>query len=428
MKVLVVGSGGREHALVWKIAQSPLVSAIVAAPGNAGTARIARNVRVAADDVDSLVRLAGEEECGLVVVGPEVPLALGITDRLAELGVPVFGPTRAAARVEASKSFAKDLMLRAGVPTARSWTADDPDEAVSRAREAGFPVVIKADGLAAGKGVVIAGDETEAEAAIADALIRGRFGPSGDVVLIEEHLTGEEASVLALTDGENVAFLAPSQDHKRAQDGDAGPNTGGMGAYAPAPVVTPDLVEFARSAVFEPTLSALRELDGTIYRGVLYAGLMITPEGPKVLEFNCRLGDPEAQAVLPLLDADIVEVMMATTRGELDPASVPTRAGAAACVVVASEGYPGPYEKGKAIAGLDTASSMDDVIVFHAGTADRDGEVVTSGGRVLGVTGLGSDLASAIERAYVGVRAIRFDGATYRTDIGHRALRKCGMP
>ncbi len=426
MKVLVVGGGGREHALVWKIAQSPLVTEVLAAPGNAGTAAQARNVPLKADDIDGLTALAADEGCGLTVIGPEVPLTLGLADRLAERGLPVFGPSKAAARLEGSKAFAKEIMKRGGVPTARAWLTEDRGEALGRARELGFPVVVKADGLAAGKGVVIATDEPAAAAAIDDALVDRRFGDSGSSVLIEEYLEGEEASVLAIVDGERIALLVPSQDHKRALDGDRGPNTGGMGAYAPAPVVTPAVFETTATDVIRATVRALSEFDGTVYRGVLYAGLMITGDRVRVLEFNCRFGDPEAQVVLPLLDGDIVEIMLAASRGQLDPATVRAKGGAAACVVMASGGYPGSYEKGKVIAGLDAADDMDDVIVFHAGTAIADGQVVTSGGRVLGVTGLGADLERAIGSAYAAVGAIDFEGANSRKDIGHRALNRCG--
>ena len=424
MKILVVGSGGREHALVWKIAQSPLAGEILVAPGNAGTATLARNVAVAADDIEGLVRLAADERVDLTVVGPEVPLTMGLADRLADAGLSVFGPSTAGARIEGSKWFAKELMLKGGIPTARAYLADTREEALSRADELGYPVVIKADGLAAGKGVIIAQSAAEAEAAIDDMLVRGRFGASGERVLIEECLKGEEASILAFVDGERSALMVPSQDHKRAFDGDEGPNTGGMGAYAPAPVVTPAMLGTIKRDIIDATVRALHETDGTVYRGVLYAGLMITEDGPKVIEFNCRFGDPEAQVTLPLLDADIVEVMAATARGELDPSAVTTSSGSAVCVVMASGGYPGSYEKGKAIGGLASAGAIDDVVVFHAGTARRDDDVVTSGGRVLGVTGIDRDLPAALVRAYEGVRVITFAGSHYRKDIGHRALER----
>jgi len=426
MKILVAGGGGREHALVWKIAQSPLAREILVAPGNAGTAALARNVAVAADDIEGLVRLAGDERVDLTVVGPELPLTMGLANRLTDAGLLVFGPSAAGARIEGSKWFAKKLMQKSGIPTAAAYLTDTREDALSRAEELGYPVVIKADGLAAGKGVVIAASAAEAEAAIDDMLVRGRFGPAGERVLIEECLKGEEASILAFVDGERSALMVPSQDHKRAFDGDEGANTGGMGAYAPAPVVTPAMLGTIKSDIIDATVRALRETDGTVYRGVLYAGLMVTEEGPKVIEFNCRFGDPEAQVTLPLLEADIVEVMVATARGELDPSAVRTSSNSAACVVMASGGYPGSYEKGKVVGGLSSANAIDDVVVFHAGTADRDGDVVTSGGRVLGVTGIADDLPAALGRAYDGVRAITFAGAHHRKDIGHRALERSG--
>ncbi len=426
MKILVVGSGGREHALVWKIAQSPLAGEILAAPGNAGTATLARNVAVAADDIEGLVRLAADERVDLTVVGPEIPLTMGLADRLADAGLPVFGPSAAGARIEGSKWFAKELMRKGGIPTAAAYLSNTREDALSRADELGYPVVIKADGLAAGKGVVIAQSAAEAEAAVDDMLVRGRFGASGKRVLIEECLKGEEVSILAFVDGERSALMVPSQDHKRAFDGDEGPNTGGMGAYAPAPVVTPAMLGTIKRDIIDATVRALHETYGTVYRGVLYAGLMITEEGPRVIEFNCRFGDPEAQVTLPLLEADIVEVMVATARGELDPSAVKTSSRSAACVVMASGGYPASYEKGKVIGGLASAAAFPDVVVFHAGTAERDGDVVTSGGRVLGVTGVADRLPAALVLAYEGVRVITFAGAHHRKDIGHRALERSG--
>jgi phosphoribosylamine--glycine ligase len=422
MKILVVGGGGREHALVWKIAQSPLADEIVAAPGNAGIAGLARCVPVGAGAIDELVDLAAREEMDLVVVGPEAPLAEGLVDRLEAAGVPAFGPTAAGARIEGSKSFAKEVMKRAGIRTADAIDTGSRDEALCAADDLGYPVVIKADGLAAGKGVVIAENRTEAAEAIEDALIRGRFGESGRRVLVERHLTGEEASILAFVDGESSLLMVPSQDHKRALDGDLGPNTGGMGAYAPAPVVTPSMLGEIERDIIEAAVGALREIDGTVYRGVLYAGLMITDDGPAVIEFNCRFGDPEAQVTLPLLNDDIVELMNATVRGELSGAQPRTVERSAAGVVMASGGYPGAYEKGRPITGLDSAAELDDVIVFHAGTSFSGGGTVTSGGRVLCVTGLGKDLRQALDRAYSGVSRIGFEGARYRKDIGHRGL------
>lgn len=422
MRILVVGGGGREHALVWAIGKSPLAHEVVAAPGNAGIASVARCVPLSAADVTGLSRFAAEERFDLVVVGPETPLALGLADRLADAGIPVFGPSRAAARLEGSKWFAKDLMLRAGIPTAQAWLASSRDEALGRARELGFPVVVKTDGLAAGKGVVIARDTRELEAAVDDALVRGVFGPAGERVVVEECLDGEEVSLLAFVDGRRSALLAPSQDHKRVCDGDEGPNTGGMGAYAPAPALDAAAMEDLRRRVIDAAVAALDELHGVTYRGILYAGLMMTSEGPRVLEFNCRFGDPEAQAVLPLLEGDIVEIMLCVARGMLDPSSVRTRPGAAACVVLASGGYPGHYEKGDEIRGLEAAAAVDGVLIFHAGTALRGERLVTAGGRVLGVTGVGRDLPDAIGRAYAGAYKISFDGAHFRKDIGYRAL------
>ncbi len=424
MKVLVVGGGGREHALAWKLAQSPKVDDIIVAPGNAGTASRARNVNVRADDVDGLLTLAKDERPELTVVGPELPLTLGLADRLIDEGLAVFGPTSSGARIEGSKWFAKEVMLAAGVPTARAWLVSSPNEARSRAEELGYPVVIKADGLAAGKGVVVAEDRDEARAAIDDALVRSKFGEAGQEVLVEEFLHGEEASILAITDGERLAVLAPSQDHKRALEGDRGPNTGGMGAYAPTPVVTAELQDEVAARVLRPTIEALRDRTGEPYRGVLYAGLMITPDGPRVVEFNCRFGDPETQPTLALGDFDLAEALLAASAGELDPSVVRTRDGAAACVVMASGGYPGTYEKGKEIHGLEDAEAMDDVTVFHAGTRREGDRVVTSGGRVLGVTAVGDDLEAAIARAYEAVERISFVGAAYRRDIGHRALTR----
>jgi phosphoribosylamine--glycine ligase len=426
MKILVVGGGGREHALVWKLAQSPTVTDIIAAPGNAGIAELARCLPVPADDIEGLVRLASEERCDLTVVGPEIPLTMGIADRFADERLAVFGPSKSAARLEGSKWFAKELMLRAGIPTARAWATTSRGEAVSHVRELGAPVVIKADGLAAGKGVMIAASEDEALAAIDAVLTEGRFGGAGSRVLVEEHLEGEEASILAFTDGRSIASVVPSQDHKRALDGDGGPNTGGMGAYAPAPVVDKRMLAEIERDVVTAAVRTLAEEYDTEYRGVLYAGLMITEDGPKVLEFNCRFGDPETQVVLPLLDGDLAEIMMSVATGELDPSCVGATGESAACVVMASGGYPGAYGKGKPISGLAVAGAMEGVVVFHAGTADSDGATVTAGGRVLGITGTGPTLPAALNRAYTGVTAISFDDAHYRTDIGYRALEKVG--
>ncbi|MCD4689992.1 phosphoribosylamine--glycine ligase, partial [bacterium] len=368
MRILIVGGGGREHAIAWKLARSPQAPELLAAPGNAGIASIARCLPVAASDVDALARLVNDEACDLTVVGPEVPLTLGLADRIRESGRAVFGPSMDGARLEGSKWFAKEVMARAGIPTARAWHASTRDEALRALEESGAPVVVKADGLAAGKGVIIAETHEEAVAAIDRIMTERRFGESGATLLIEEFLDGEEASILAFTDGERIAPLVPSQDHKRAFDGDGGPNTGGMGAYAPTPAVDEAMTRLVLRDVLEPTVAALREM-GIDYRGVLYAGLMLTADGPKVLEFNCRFGDPETQVVLPLLDGDLAAIMMATAEGRLDPTDVRASARAAACVVMASGGYPGSYENGKRIDGLAAAAAVDDVVVFHAGTS-----------------------------------------------------------
>ena len=423
MKILIVGGGGREHALAWKLAQSAGTPELIAAPGNAGIAALARCVPIAADDVESLARLASEERCELTVVGPEVPLTLGLADRIRETGGAVFGPSADGARLEGSKWFAKEVMERAGVPTARAWRATTREDALAAFDEAGAPVVVKADGLAAGKGVIIAETHEEAVAAVDDIMTRRQFGDAGATVVIEEFLVGEEASILALTDGERFAPLVVSQDHKRALDGDLGLNTGGMGAYAPAPVVDAAMTAGIVRDVLRPTVETLRAM-GIDYRGVLYAGLMLTDDGPKVLEFNCRFGDPETQVVLPLLDGDLAEIMMAVARGELDPARVRASGRSAACIVMASGGYPGSYAKDKTIDGLDAAAALDGVTVFHAGTALADGNVVTSGGRVLGVTATAGALPAAIDRAYEAVGLITFEDVQYRRDIGHRALAR----
>ncbi len=422
MRVLVVGGGGREHAIVWKLARSPLVSRIIAAPGNAGISRLAETAPIPAHDIEGLARLAEDKACDLTVVGPEVPLTLGIVDLFTERGLPVFGPTRSGAMIEGSKWFAKDLMSSAGVPTAKARVSSDPSEAVSFAREIGFPAVIKADGLAAGKGVVVVRDEGEAATAVDDALLKHRFGDSGSSVVVEEFLEGEEVSILAFTDGRRFGMLVPSQDHKQAFDGDRGPNTGGMGAYAPTPFATAEVLHAVEQTIMGPILQELSGA-GVDYRGVLYAGLMITSEGPKVIEFNCRFGDPETQVVLPLLDGDLAEVMLAVVHGELDPSSIRTMPGHAVCVVMASGGYPEKYKKGKVIGGVSEAEVMDGVMVFHAGTGFRNSSLVTAGGRVLGVVGTDGNLADAAARAYRAVDAITFDGERHRTDIGHRGLR-----
>lgn len=421
MRILVVGGGGREHALTWKLASDSCSPELFCAPGNAGTAGMATNLDIGAEDIDGLLAWALDSKPDLTVVGPEVPLCAGLTDRFAAEGLRVFGPSADAARLEGSKVFSKDVMDAAGVPTARSQTFTDLEPALEYVRNGRVPVVVKADGLAAGKGVLICSSLGEAETAVRQVLVDRDFGDAGLQVLVEEHLEGEEASILALIDGTNVVMLASSQDHKRVFDGDAGPNTGGMGAYSPAPVVTDALWPVIREQVFERTLAELRRR-GIEYKGVLYAGIMVTSEGPKVLEFNCRFGDPETQAILPRIAGDLVPALEACVDGTLGEELVAWRNEACVCVVMASGGYPAAYEKGKRIDGLAEASGLEDVVVFHAGTRLDGGTVVTAGGRVLGVTALGNGIGAAITRAYEATSTIRFEGAHNRTDIGARAL------
>jgi len=421
MKILVVGGGGREHALVWKIAQSPLVERVYCAPGNAGIARQAECVPIGAEDISALRRFALEKGIDLTVVGPEAPLCSGIADHFRARGLKVFGPSAKAARIEGSKVFAKTLMERHSIPTASFRTFDSADRAQAYVDMVGAPVVVKADGLAGGKAVIVCRTVEEAHEAVKRVMIEGEFGDAGKQVVVEECLVGEEASVLALTDGRAIAVVPSCQDHKAVYDGDRGPNTGGMGAYSPAPVITPDLQRVIERDVIVQAVHALNR-EGRPYRGVLYAGLMISDEGPKVLEFNCRWGDPEMQPLALRLKSDIVPLLLATVEGRLEEAEVEWDDGAALCVVMASGGYPGKYEKGKPISGLDEVEGMEDVVVFHSGTRQEDGQIFTDGGRVLGVTARGATIAQAQQRAYEAVERIRFDGAHYRTDIGWRAV------
>lgn len=423
MKVLVVGGGGREHALVWKISQDLCKPLIFCAPGNAGTAALAKNVPIAAEDVSGLVAWACDNRPDLTIVGPEVPLCNGLVDTLETFGLRAFGPCRAAARIEGSKRFAKEVMMAAGVPTARAQSFTSVTAAEAALDAFGLPVVIKADGLAAGKGVVIAQTRSEAVRAIREMLIGNAFGAAGSELLIEEFLQGEEASILACVDGEHIVLLPTSQDHKRAYDADQGPNTGGMGAYSPAPAVTDDMLPVIHDQILAPVVAELRKR-GIVYKGVLYAGLMIGPFGIKVLEFNARFGDPETEAVLSRLEGDIIPLFNACIDGTLNASMVRINPDAAVTVVMASEGYPGPYTKGLPIRGLDTANARDRVVVFHAGTAVDSGQIVTAGGRVLAVTATGADLRTAVDNAYGGVRAITFNGAHYRGDIARRALER----
>jgi phosphoribosylamine--glycine ligase len=421
MKILVVGGGGREHALCWKLAQSREVHKIFCAPGNAGTAAIAENVPLRADDVNGLRDFAEHQAVDLTVVGPERPLIAGIVDAFEARGLRIFGPSREPALIEGSKAYAKELMRRAGIPTAPFAVFEDAAQARDYLRAQAFPLVVKADGEAAGKGVVVAGDFAAADDAIRRFMEQRVFGASGDRVVIEACLRGEEASFMAFCDGDTVVPMVAVQDHKRAFDGDQGPNTGGMGAYAPVPSVSQAVFDQVTEQILCPAADAIRET-GIPYRGVLYAGVMMTPEGPQCLEFNCRFGDPETQVALPLLETDLAEVLRAAVDVELDRVQVRFARRAALCVVLASGGYPGPFETGKPIEGLGAAAALDAVAVFHAGTRiDEGGQVVTDGGRVLAVTATGETFAEAHERGYAAVQRIRFDGAHYRTDIGRRA-------
>lgn len=425
MNVLVIGNGGREHALVRSLLHSQDIQQIWIAPGNGGTASLPRchNLPVAAEDLDSLLQACQQKQIDLVVVGPEVPLALGIVDRLQTLGIPAFGPTQRGAQLEASKAWAKTFMAQESIPTARSATFSDRSQALDYVKTEGTPIVIKADGLAAGKGVTIALTLAEAEAAI-EAAFGGKFGAAGQRLVIEEFLTGSEVSILAFTDGKTLRPLLPAQDHKRIGEGDTGENTGGMGAYAPAPLVTPDLMNRITTEILEPTIAGLqtRNID---YRGILYAGLMITPEqNPKVIEFNCRFGDPETQVVLPLLETPLIDLILACTEQRLDQfPPIQWRSGTAATVVIAAPGYPGSYPKGSPITGI-TAAEASGAIVFHAGTQIQGQSLVTNGGRVLAITALGEDFDQAFQRAYQAVKAIDFEGMYYRPDIGYQVRSK----
>jgi len=423
MKVLVVGGGGREHALVWKIAQSPLVQKVYCAPGNAGIAQHAECVPIAADDIGALRRFAREKSIDLTVVGPEAPLCAGIVDAFAARGLRIFGPTQRAARIEGSKVFAKTLMERHGIPTASFRTFDSADRALAYIDMVGAPVVVKADGLAGGKAAIVCRTVEEAHDAVKRIMIEGEFGEAGSRLVVEECLEGEEASVLALTDGQTIALVPSCQDHKAVYDGDRGPNTGGMGAYSPAPAVTPEVQSVVERDILVQAVHAMNREDRP-YRGVLYAGLMICDDGPRVLEFNCRWGDPEMQPLALLLKSDIVPLLLATVEGTLDETQPEWDDGAALCVVMASAGYPGKYEKGKPISGLEQVERMQDVVVFHSGTRLEDGRVLTNGGRVLGVTARGETIAQAQQRAYEAVGMIHFEGAHYRKDIGWRALAR----
>ncbi|MBI2351886.1 MAG: phosphoribosylamine--glycine ligase [Deltaproteobacteria bacterium] len=423
MRILVIGSGGREHSLVWKISQSPRVQKIYCAPGNGGIGEMAELVPIGPEEIEKLADFATKEKIDLTVVGPELPLTLGIADLFKKRGLKIFGPDREAARLEGSKAFAKDILQENHIPTASFATFSDAASAQRYLAAQKPPYVIKADGLAAGKGVIICSDRKEAEAAIEDILVRKLFGQAGESLVIEEFLAGEEASFMALTDGEHILSLASSQDHKRVFDGDRGPNTGGMGAYSPAPVVTPELHRRLLDEILNPLLRGLKK-KGVHYSGVIYVGLMIADDGPKVLEFNARFGDPECQPIMMRLKSDLVSLLEATIDGKLDQVEAEWRRDAAVCVVLSAKGYPGAYEKGQEIRGLEKLKHWQRGFVFHAGSAEKQGRFLTSGGRVLGVTALGTNIQEAVREVYRAIGEIEWDGMHYRRDIAQRALKR----
>ncbi len=423
MKILVIGGGGREHAICWKLKQDDAAVELFCAPGNAGTAMLGENVAIAADDLAGLVEWAKANRPDLTIVGPEAPLCAGLTDLFQEAGLRVFGPSRVAAAIEGSKQFAKDMMERAGIPTARSTLVTTEAEARAALEDYDVPVVLKADGLAAGKGAIVCLTEEEVEEAVRLLLVDKAFGNACNQVLVEEYLEGEEVTMLAFVDGANVVPMVSSQDHKRLKNGDEGPNTGGMGAYSPAPAMNDELQEVVMNRVFRPLITELA-LQGIDYKGVLYAGLMLTDNGPKVLEFNCRFGDPETQCVLPRMASPLLPALLACVEGTLKPELVEWHDDACVCVVMASGGYPGDFERGVRISGLEEAADMPHAAVFHGGTALQAGEIVTNGGRVLGITATGEDIASAVRRAYRAVMRVKFDQSHYRTDIAYRALER----
>ena len=416
MKILVIGGGGREHALTWKLKQSSDADRIFCAPGNAGTVQLAENVAISVSDVPALARFAKENHVDLTVVGPDDPLAAGIVDLFVAEGLRIFGPSKAAARIESSKIFAKELMRKEGIPTARAGTFDRSDEAMRFCDELRFPIVVKADGLALGKGVVIAPDGASARSTIDEMMNQGRFGEAGRRVVVEEFLRGTECSLHALVDGENYRLLESARDHKRALDGDVGPNTGGMGAFSPANNWNSNLQSQFGEGIMRPVLRGLRA-EGITFRGLLYPGLMITGDGARVLEFNCRFGDPETQAILPRMKSDLLPLLEATIDGKIDNYSIEWDQRPAVTVVLASGGYPGKCEMGKSISGLDEAAKLDGLQIFHAGTKQLNDEIVTAGGRVLAVTALGSTIAAARSRAYEAVARIHFENCHYRRDI-----------
>ena len=422
MKILVVGSGGREHALVWKLAQSPKISKIYAAPGNGGIEGLAEIVDIKVDDIEGLAVFAQNKAIGLTIVGPELPLVRGIVNIFTKKNLRIFGPTKKASQLEGSKVFAKKICRKYDIPTSNFEIFDNPKEAKDYIGKTDKPQVVKADGLAAGKGVIVTKDKEEAREAVELIMVDKKFGRAGERIVIEERLYGEEVSILVFSDGENILPLASSQDHKQIYDGDKGPNTGGMGAYSPAPVISNNVFDEIIDKIIKPTIYGMQK-EGHPYKGVLYAGLMLTDEGPKLLEFNVRFGDPESQAIFPRLKGDLVEAIEAAIDGRLDEVKLEWDERPCVCVVMASGGYPGSYEKGKEIFGLGKTKHLRDIVIFHAGTGKEDNRILTNGGRVLGVTGLGNDIREAIDRTYNAINLISFDNMYYRKDIGGKALK-----
>jgi phosphoribosylamine---glycine ligase len=418
LRVLVIGKGGREHAIIWALKRSDSVKQVYCAPGNAGIAELAECVDIQENQFEQLSQFAIDHAIDLAVVGPEDPLSDGIVDYLEERGIAVFGPRRNAAEIEGSKAFTKDLMKKYSIPTAAYETFEDYDSALAYVRTQKPPIVVKADGLAAGKGVIIARTQEEAEQALKEIMLDKEFGAAGNKVVIEEFLQGQEMSILSFVDGETVRPMTPAQDHKPIFDNDEGPNTGGMGTYSPVPHIPQSIVDEAIETIIKPTAAAMVK-EGRPFRGVLFAGLMITEQGPKTIEFNCRFGDPETQVVLALLETDLIDIFLATVNGRLDQMDIRWSTDAAVCVIASSPGYPGKYPKGLPIEGLD---QVKDAVVFHAGTTHQDGKVVTNGGRVLGVVGRGQTIAEAQAKAYAGMKSIQFEGIHYRTDIASKAL------
>lgn len=422
MRVLIVGNGGREHAIAWKLKQSKNVDKLFIAPGNPGTARLGANVAIDVNDIDAMVNFAKENKIQLAVIGPEDPLSLGMADAMEAAGIMAFGPNKAAAELEANKAFAKEIMRAMSIPTAEGRTFDNYKDAKAYIASRDEAVVIKAAGLAKGKGVYVCDEPSDGIIAAEKIMIDKIYGPAGDKIIVEEKLLGQEASILAFVDGRNIYIMETSQDHKPIGDGDTGPNTGGMGAYSPAPIVTDELMNQITKEILVPTVDGMNR-SGRTFKGILYAGLMLTPGGPRVLEFNVRFGDPETQPILMRLKTDLLEPMVAVCQGKLDNLTLNWDPRPAVCVVISSGGYPGDYEKEKVITGLNDAAEMNDVVVFHAGTTEKDGNIVTNGGRVLGVTAIGNDIPDAQAKAYAACEKINFEGAYYRKDIASKAIK-----